>query len=145
MIRFIHLGKFKNKHYKNLFLAYLSNINKYTKAEEIEVKVLEDSPWYFDKNKDKILKYLDFNFNIVFTEHGTIINSLQFSNIVSKNINKLNIIVGTSWGVPDFILAKADFKIALARLTMPHELVRLIAAEQVYRAFTIINGEKYNK
>ncbi len=143
-MKFINFGKFKSLDYLNLYNEYLNRISRYTKVEEKNIKINEDTPMYFNKIKDKIIKELKNSFNIIFTEKGKIINSLEFSEKINKN-NKNNIIVGTSWGVPEYIYEYANLQIAVGKITMPHELVKVISAEQVYRAYTIINHEKYNK
>jgi len=146
MINFINFGKFKNKNYKTNYLEYINNISRYFKVNIVEFKIEADEPWFFEKIKDKILKKLEASYNLVFSEHGKNINSVEFSQLINNNLyQNINIIVGSSWGLPDFINNISNFKLAVTSITMPHELVRIIAAEQVYRAFTIINGEKYNK
>lgn len=143
MMKFINFGKFKSELYANLYSEYINRIARYTKVEEKNIKVPYDTPAYFDKIKDKITRELKNSFNIVFDPKGKLLSSLEFSDYVSKN--NCTFIVGTSWGVPTYIYEHANLQIALGRLTMPHELVKVICAEQVYRAYTIINGEKYNK
>lgn len=145
MIKFVNFGKFKSEESLILYNEYLKRISRYTNVEEVNFKILKDEPAYFEKIKDKIIDAIKVGFNIVFSEYGEIIDSIKFSEYINKNIYKCNIIVGTSWGVPAFIYEHANLKIAVGRLTMPHELVKIISAEQVYRSLTIINGEKYNK
>jgi 23S rRNA (pseudouridine1915-N3)-methyltransferase len=53
-------------------------------------------------------------------------------------------LIGGAFGLDEAVLKKADFKWSLSQLTFPHQLARLILAEQVYRAFTIIKNEKYH-
>jgi 23S rRNA (pseudouridine1915-N3)-methyltransferase len=57
---------------------------------------------------------------------------------------KLVFLIGGAFGLDESVLEKADFKWSLSQLTFPHQLARLILAEQVYRAFTIIKNEKYH-
>ena len=62
----------------------------------------------------------------------------------NESIKTLVFVVGGAFGLDEQVLAKANFKWSLSQLTFPHQLVRLILAEQVYRASSIIRNEKYH-
>lgn len=69
----------------------------------------------------------------------------KFSTLSQSGINKINLIIGGATGLDETVLAKADFKLSFSKLTFPHQLMRLILLEQIYRAFKIINKEPYHK
>ena len=69
----------------------------------------------------------------------------KFDELSKSGINKVNLIIGGSTGLDDSILAQADFRLSFSKMTFPHQLMRLILLEQVYRAFKIINNEPYHK
>ncbi|MFT3827840.1 MAG: 23S rRNA (pseudouridine(1915)-N(3))-methyltransferase RlmH [Chitinophagaceae bacterium] len=62
----------------------------------------------------------------------------------NNSVKKLVFLIGGAYGIDEVVLKRADFKWSLSQLVFPHQLVRLILAEQVYRACTIIRNEKYH-
>lgn len=85
---------------------------------------------------------------IVLDERGKSVTSIQLSAIIerqqSMSTRTLVFLIGGAFGIDESILVKASQVISLSNLTFPHQLVRLIITEQIYRAFTIINNEKYH-
>ena len=81
-------------------------------------------------------------------ERGDCLTSAQFATFISDARDRaqdLAFVVGGAFGLPDAVRAKADRAIQLAPWTLPHELARLVLAEQIYRAGTIVKGEPYHK
>ena len=62
----------------------------------------------------------------------------------NESIKNLVFLIGGAYGLDDTVLKRANHKWSLSKLTFPHQLVRLILVEQLYRAFTILNNEKYH-
>lgn len=91
-------------------------------------------------NKDDYLVALD--------EKGKQLDSEGLAGFIQKRSNEsiknLVFLIGGAFGLDDAVLKRANFKWSLSQLTFPHQLVRLILAEQVYRACTIIRNEKYH-
>lgn len=85
---------------------------------------------------------------IVLDERGTEITSVQLSELLEKHqmlaSRTLVFLIGGAFGIDESILLKARSVLSLSRLTFPHQLVRLILAEQLYRAFSILNHGKYH-
>ncbi|MEN9884552.1 MAG: hypothetical protein RLZZ420_1769, partial [Bacteroidota bacterium] len=81
-------------------------------------------------------------------EYGKEMDSEGLASLLVKRGNmstrKLVFLIGGAFGLDESILQRADYKWSLSKLTFPHQLVRLILAEQVYRAYTIIKNEKYH-
>ena len=142
---FLHFGKFKSKEYSSIFEDYIDRIKHYTKVEVKEIKVERDEPEFFNKIKDKIETTLKGTTILAFSERGKLPNSVEFSNFIENGSGVLSIVVGSSWGLPDFIESKANYLLSIGRLTLPHEAVRVLSAEQLYRACTIIRRENYHK
>ena len=90
--------------------------------------------------KDDFLALLD--------ERGKIISSPQLAELIEKRANEstrnLIFLIGGAFGVDDSIINRANFSWSLSKLTFPHQLVRLILTEQLYRACTILRNEKYH-
>lgn len=88
------------------------------------------------------------SFNVFLDERGKRFSSIEFSNFISQLQNRstkqLNMIIGGAYGFEDNFLSKSDFRLSLSRMTLPHDLCRLVLLEQVYRAFTLLNNEKYH-
>lgn len=85
---------------------------------------------------------------IVLDERGKELSSLQLSAFLQNHqvlaSRTLVFLIGGAYGIDESVLLKARSVFTLSHLTFPHQLVRLIVAEQLYRAFTIINNEKYH-
>ncbi len=85
---------------------------------------------------------------IVLDEHGTNFTSVEFSNKLENwmatHSGNIIFLVGGSFGIHHSLLAKADSKLALGKATYSHQIIRIMFMEQIYRACTIIRGEKYH-
>lgn len=88
------------------------------------------------------------DFLVALDERGKEITSEALADFIQKRANesrkRLIFLIGGAYGLDDAILKRADFKWSLSKLVFPHQLVRLILSEQLYRACTIIRGEKYH-
>lgn len=88
------------------------------------------------------------DFIILLDEHGKEPTSVEFASYLQKRLNagikKLVFVVGGPFGFDERIKNRANDKLALSRLTLPHQLVRLVFIEQLYRAFTILRNEPYH-
>lgn len=85
---------------------------------------------------------------IVLDERGKMLDSLQLAAMIRQYANEsarnLVFLIGGAYGIDAAVMQRAQFKWSLSALTFPHQLVRLILAEQLYRACTIIRNEKYH-
>ncbi len=96
-----------------------------------------------------ILKSLEQqHFLLLLDEHGKELTSKQWAQEINKwqvsGLQKVIVLIGGSYGVSKAIKQRANLTLSLSKLTFPHRLVKLIIVEQVYRAFTILKGEKYH-
>jgi len=71
--------------------------------------------------------------------------STLFSDLSKSGINKVNLIIGGATGLDTTVIEKCNYKLSFSKMTFPHQLMRLILLEQVYRAFKIMNNEPYHK
>jgi 23S rRNA (pseudouridine1915-N3)-methyltransferase len=120
---------------------------KYTK----DIKTGKNIPVNVYKNKEteQILKYIKANDTLVLLdEKGKMFSSLNFAEFLNHKIEiatkHLIFLIGGAYGFSDEIYARADEKISLSKMTFSHQPVRLLFAEQLYRAYTIIKGEPYH-
>ena len=96
-----------------------------------------------DSEKEKLGTFI-----VALDEKGKEYDSHAFADHIQSCMNEsvrtLMFVVGGSYGLNDKVRSRANVVLALSKLTFPHQIVRLILAEQIYRAFTIIRGEKYH-
>ncbi len=85
---------------------------------------------------------------VLLDENGKEFNSKEFAGFIEKqminSVKNLIFIVGGPYGFSDAVYSRANYKISLSRMTFSHQLIRIIFAEQLYRAFSIINNEPYH-
>lgn len=147
-------GKTTDKHCAALLEMYVKRVRNYTDLTVIEMAENKfnssESPESL-KEKTFLLqqKYLTKTDHIVLLdETGKLHNSIQFADFImrkqSENRKHIMYIIGGSYGFSKSLYAMAAEKISLSPMTFPHQLVRVIFAEQLYRAYTIINNEKYH-
>lgn len=157
-ITVITVGKIKEKYLKDAIAEYSKRLSKYCKLEIVEVadektpdnasEVVEDS--IRSKEAERILKYVKDDAYVVTLEIGG--KQLSSEELADK-IDKLGIqgtshiifIIGGSIGLGKEVLAKSDYALSFSKMTFPHQLMRVILLEQVYRSYRIINGEPYHK
>ena len=138
-IRLIAVGTLKEKYFADAVAEHAKRLSKYCKFEIVEIKestVKKET----DAIKEKIKGY-----SILCDIKGELITSESLADKINKltQINSaITFIIGGSDGVGDI---SVNEKISLGRITLPHQLFRVVLAEQIYRAFTIIKGEKYHK
>lgn len=85
---------------------------------------------------------------VLLDEHGKEFKSLEFSAYIAKKMQtvprRLIFIVGGPYGFSEAVYLRANEKISLSKMTFPHDLIRLVFTEQLYRAFTIMHNEPYH-
>lgn len=132
---------------------YTKRLNHYcpTVWKLVEAKITSSmSPEEIKRTEsDMLLKSITSEDKIILLdETGTQLTSTQNAEAIQKHLNKstkhLVFVIGGAYGVSEEIKTRADFIWSLSNLVFPHQLVRLIFIEQLYRGFTIINNEKYH-
>ena len=102
-----------------------------------------------EKEGEKIIKAAPRDsYRIALCVEGRELSSEDFAKLVSTasdTSGKLTLIIGSSHGLSDSVKRDADFKLSFSKMTFPHQLMRVILTEALYRAFTIIAGKKYHK
>jgi 23S rRNA (pseudouridine1915-N3)-methyltransferase len=107
------------------------------------------SPDQKKKESDAVLKTVSsHDFLVALDERGKKLDSNSFADFLRRRANESSksiiFLIGGAYGFHDDVIKRADFTLSLSDLTFPHQLVRLILAEQVYRACTILKNEKYH-
>lgn len=157
-ITVITVGKIKEKYLKDAIVEYSKRLSKYCKLEIVEVadektpdnasEVVEDS--IRSKEAERILKYVkDDAFVITLEIKGKQLTSEELADKIDKlgvqGTSHIIFIIGGSIGLGQEVLQKSDYALSFSKMTFPHQLMRVILLEQVYRSYRIINGEPYHK
>lgn len=154
----ISVGKLKQKYLQLGINEYSKRLSRYTKLELIEVQdekvpdimSITEKNIILKKECQKILPYLKNNMYIIaLVIDGNQLSSVQLSSFIQNKmvngINNIVFIIGGSIGLSDEIINRADYKLSFSNMTFPHQLMKLILLEQIYRAYKIINNEVYHK
>ena len=128
------------KHYCNFEEIIITDVKKVSKLSKNELKTREG---------DLILKNIGSIDKVILLDNkGKINSSNEFSNFLKENMlhstKNLVFIIGGAYGFSEKVYNRANNKLSLSKMTFSHQMVRLIFKEQLYRAFTIIKGEKYH-
>ena len=157
-ISIICVGKIKEKYLKLGIDEFTKRLSKYCKLEIIELddekapENLSDKEMLMIKEKEgkKILSKIKDNAHVIaLAIDGKNLSSEE----LADNINNLGVrgtshivfVIGGSLGLSDEVLKRSNYKLSFSKMTFPHQLMRLILLEQVYRAYRINSGEPYHK
>ena len=153
-IALLQTGKTTDRNISEVADLYLSRIKKYAGFEIITLPELKNTanmpvPGQKIKEGKKITGALgNDDYVVLLDERGKEFRTVEFSgwlgNIFMLSKKRIVFVIGGPWGFSDEVYDRADFRISLSMMTFPHQLVRLLFLEQLYRAFTIIKGEPYH-
>ena len=157
-ITIICVGKIKEKFFSDAIDEYRKRLSRYCRLEIIEVideKTPDRAPDAIcdqirDKEGERILKVLDDKaFTCTLEIAGKKFTSEGFSDFIKscevEGKSHIQFIIGGSLGLGKKVLERSDMAISFSDMTFPHQLMRVILLEQVYRAYRIINNEPYHK
>lgn len=157
-IKVVTVGKLKEKYLKDGIAEYSKRISRFAKFEMIELSDEKTPDKASESENQKILetegqrilsKIADRDFVIVLAIEGKTFFSEEFSKQLEetsiKGFSTLTFIIGGSLGLSSSVKNRANLSVSFGRLTLPHQLMRLVLVEQIYRAFTIQQGFPYHK
>lgn len=157
-ITIIGVGKIKEKFMQEGIKEYSKRLSRYCKLKIIEVtdesapENLSEKEIEIIKEKEgkRILSKLSNNSYIISLDiKGKNFSSEEFSkkieDITLGGTNDITFIIGGSLGLSEEILNKSNFKLSFSKMTFPHQLMRIILLEQIYRGFRIMKGEPYHR
>lgn len=157
-ITIVTVGKIKEKYLKDAIAEYSKRLSKYCKLEILEVAdektpdnasvVVEEG--IRQKEGERILKCIKEDAYVITLEiDGMMLGSLEFADKIEKlgvqGKSHICFVIGGSIGLGEEVLKRSDFALSFSKMTFPHQLMRVILLEQVYRSYRIINGEPYHK
>ena len=158
-ITILCVGKIKEKYFRDAIPEYEKRLGRYCKLEIVEVADEKTPDGASEaeeqqirrKEGERLLKYLEGKncYVIALAIDGKMLDSVALSEKVSDLMVKGNshivLVIGGSLGIADEVLKRADEKISFSKMTFPHQLMRVILLEQLYRSYRIINHEPYHK
>ena len=157
-ISVVCVGKIKEKYLKLGIDEFSKRLSKYCKLEVIELddekapENLSDKEMLMIKEKEgkKILSKIKENAHVIaLAIDGKNLSSEELAetidNLGVRGTSHIVFVIGGSLGLSDEVLKRANYKLSFSKMTFPHQLMRLILLEQVYRAYRINNGEPYHK
>jgi len=153
--RFLWIGSTKETAFASLEKTYLQRINRYVPCDCVAVPELKKSDRRSEAGQlrregDAVLKkLLPGAFLIVLDERGEELSSTRFAQFIGERLRgnhaEVAFVVGGFLGLTEEITQRADFRLSLSQMTLPHELARVLLLEQVFRAFSILNGLPYHR
>ncbi len=124
----------------NFEVIYVADIKNAKKMSVSEIK---------RKESEALMKHIKVDDRLcLLDEKGKTYSSLEFANFINKNslesVKQLVFVVGGAYGFDKTMYERANYKISLSAMTFSHQIIRVIFLEQLYRAYTIINGTPYH-
>ena len=157
-ITILSVGKIKEKYLSDAIAEYSKRLGRYCKLNIIQVQD-EKTPdsihesqrqLILEKEASRLMSHLDdSSYLIALAINGSQLSSEEFAekiNVLGLNgKSSITFVIGGSLGLSEKILSRADMLLSFSKMTFPHQLMRVILLEQIYRGFKIINHEPYHK
>ena len=157
-ITIVCVGKIKEKFYRDALAEYTKRLSRYCslsitevadektkeQASDVECAIIKD------REGERILKSIrEDGYVITLAIDGKNLDSVELSkkieNLALTGKSNLYFVIGGSLGLSDEVMKRADYKLSFSRMTFPHQLMRVILLEQIYRSYRIINHEPYHE
>ena len=153
-INIVCVGKIKEKYIKDGIEEFLKRLSKYVKLDIIELTEEDDNKGIknaVDVETQRIIDAIskkNYSYSILLDLSGKMMTSVEMAEKIEKislTSSEINFIIGGSNGVNDNLRKIVDFRLCFSPMTFPHQLMRLILTEQLYRWVSINNNIKYHK
>lgn len=157
-ITIVAVGKIKEKFFEEAIGEYSKRLSRYCKLEILQVadektpdkasEALENQ--IKEKEGERILAQIrDGAYVIALAIEGKMLDSEELADKINtlgiSGVSQIIFVIGGSLGLSKKVLDRADYKLSFSRMTFPHQLMRVVLLEQVYRGYRIICGEPYHK
>jgi 23S rRNA (pseudouridine1915-N3)-methyltransferase len=152
------VGKIKEAYYREALAEYVKRLSKYCRLNVIEVADEQTPDKTSDtevaailkKEEERILSKIPANSHVIsLAIEGKSLDSVAFSSLIDdlgiSGKSNICFIIGGSLGLSDNVKSRSDMLLSFSKMTYPHQLMRVILTEQIYRAYRIIKGEPYHK
>lgn len=158
-ITILCVGKIKERFYSQAVEEYAKRLSRYTKLEITEVPD-EKTPDHASEHESELIRQREGErllhqlegqqaHVIALAIHGKMMDSVELSEHIHgcmvSGSSHIIFVIGGSLGLSPSVLKRADLQLSFSKMTFPHQLMRVILAEQIYRAFRIMNHEPYHK
>lgn len=157
-IRLVTVGKIKERYFEDAIAEYAKRLSRYCKLDIIQVAD-EKTPdgagaalekQIKEKEGQRILSNIkDGAYVIALAVEGKMLSSEEMASKIQKlgvdGVSQIVFVIGGSLGLSDEVMKRADYALSFSKMTFPHQLMRVVLLEQVYRSFRIIGGEPYHK
>ena len=153
-ITLLMLGNTSEAFVQDGYALFIKRLKHYVKVKEIIIPDIKDRKHQnTEQIKEKeaaliIEKLTSANYSVLLDERGKEFSSVEFAAFLQKTMNagtrELFFIIGGAYGVAESVKQKADLTVSLSRMTFTHQVIRLLFAEQLYRAMTILKNEPYH-
>lgn len=157
-ITLVSVGKLKEKYLKQGIQEYMKRLSAYAKVDIVEVadekapENMSDAEMLEVKRKEgeRILSHISQDTYVISLEiNGKMLSSEQLAakmdELATYGKSKIAFVIGGSLGISEEVQKRSDLALSFSKMTFPHQVMRLILLEQVYRAFRINRGEPYHK
>lgn len=157
-VKLVTVGKLKEKYLKDGIAEYSKRLSRFAKVEMVELPDEKtpdnaspaENQQIMEKEAERILgKIADREFVVVLAIEGQQFPSEKFSQILQettiKGFSDITFVIGGSLGLAPRVKKRANLLMSFGQLTLPHQLMRLVLVEQIYRAFMIQQGSPYHK
>lgn len=157
-ITILCVGKIKERYFTDAIAEYMKRLSRYATVQIIEVPdektpdgaSAAEEQQILQVEGDRLLKHMQGDaYRVVLAIDGTMVDSVELSQKLEKitvsGASHIQFIIGGSLGLSKEVQKKADWKLSFSKMTFPHQLMRVILLEQIYRAFRIRNNEPYHK
>lgn len=157
-IKVISVGKLKESYLRDGIAEYSKRLGRFTKLEMVELPDEKTPDKASQAENEQILqkegyrileKITDREFVIVLALEGKAVSSEEFSSYLAdlgvRGYSDITFVIGGSLGLSAGVKTRANFLISFGKMTLPHQLMKLVLMEQVYRAFMIQQGSPYHK
>ena len=152
-ISLLVVGKTTNSRLSSLMEDYISRLKHYVPFELVVVPDLKNTKALSEEQiktaeGEAILRYLTPSMDVVLLdEHGREFRSIEYAEWLQKKMGSgkdLTLVIGGPYGFSEAVYARANGKVSFSKMTFPHQMIRLMAVEQIYRGMTILRGEPYH-
>ncbi|MBE0638283.1 MAG: 23S rRNA (pseudouridine(1915)-N(3))-methyltransferase RlmH [Bacteroidales bacterium] len=153
-IRLVMMGKTKEQFTDEGYSFYKNRVVNYLPFDDLIIPGLKNSGGFTPdefrwREGELLMKHTrDDDFLVLLDERGKAFTSRDFARFVQQRMNTgiktLTFIIGGAYGFSDEVYKAAHFKLSLSSMTFPHQLVRIVFMEQLYRAMTILRNEPYH-
>lgn len=152
------VGKIKEQYLRDAIVEYSKRLSRYCKLKIIEVNdektidkqssLLDDQ--VKDREAERLIKYIKDDAYVITLEIcGKMYDSVELASVIDnlgvQSFSEIQFVIGGSLGLGNAVLKRSNLSLSFSKMTFPHQLMRVILLEQIYRSYRIINNEPYHK